>query len=573
MDKNGTAEVAAGEAPEVELARLRRENAALRQRDAELVGYLRLKIDQLLMVIGTLPLRAEELDEDELVAFDPITIIADTFTQILQTQRQTNLQLKAAHDKIDAIFNAVGAGIVVLDRKHHILSFNKRLKELFFPGKRQILGRTCISLMCQTVTPPTGCVFAKVMASGLRERTREWLFEDRFYDVVGMPVKDRRGVVQQVVIVYHEVTERKWAEQELCHALEQAHEAREHTEAIVRSINEGMLVVDASGTLLLANPAAVQMLRVKNRELVGKSLTEVCFRTELAARVALACASDEAGEPFDLSVTFSDSKHPSLFQARLALLHTSSGKVRGAVVTLREVTRERELERMKSEFVSTAAHELRTPLTSILGFSELLLDAEAFSPAERSEFVNLIHHKAEDLSALIDELLDISRIEAGHNIPLMREAVSLETLAHAAVDFFRHSSPPHKFDLQLPPQPVVVFADPRRIAQVFDNLLSNAVKYSPAGGLVTVRLAPEGDHCTVAVSDTGIGMTEEQVKCMFDKFYRADSSNTAVQGTGLGMTIVKQLIDSHGGMVSVQSAPGQGTTVSFTLPLWVGESD
>jgi len=565
--------MAAGEAPEVELARLRRENAALRQRDAELVDYLRHKIDQLLKVIGTLPLRAEELDEAELVAFDPIAIIAGTFTQILQTQRQTNLQLKAARDKIDAIYNAVGAGIVVLDREHRILSCNKRLKELFFAGKRRVTGRTCIELMCRSESPPTGCVFAKVMASGLRERTREWFFEERFYDVVGMPVKDRRGMVQQVVIVYHEVTERKWAEHELCFALEQAHEAREHTEAIVRSINEGMLVVDASGTLLLANPAALQMLRLAQREVIGRRLEEIVPPNGLAEHVAMACARDEAGEPFDLTFSAPDAQGSRLFQARFALLHTSAGVVRGAVVTLREVTRERELERMKSEFVSTAAHELRTPLTSILGFSELLLDPQTFTLAERSEFVNLIHHKAEDLSALIDELLDISRIEAGHDIPLMREAVSLESLATAAVDFFRHSSPPHNFDLRLPTSPLVVFADPRRIAQVFDNLLSNAVKYSPAGGTVTVRLTPEGDYCTVAVSDTGIGMTEEQVKCMFDKFYRADSSNTAVQGTGLGMTIVKQLIDGHGGVVAVQSAPQQGTTVSFTLPLWIGESD
>lgn len=554
-----------------EVVRLRRENAMLRQRDTELVNYLRHKVDQLLAVIGTLPLHSEELDDASLIAFDPIGIVAETFSQILETQRQTSDRLGLARDEISAIFNSVGAGIVVLDRERHILSCNDRLKEQFFSGRRRVIGQDCVSILCRAKSPPPACVFNKVLASAERASSRDWAFGERFFDVVGAPVKDRRGQVQQVVIVYHEVTDRKLAEQELCLALEQAWEAREHTDAIVRAVNEGMLVADCNGILLLANPAAAQMLGRDASALVGKHLRDILPGAALADLMAQACVSGEPGEPFDLTFAEAKASRSRCYQARLALLHTSDGAIRGGIVTLRDVTREREVERMKSNFVSTAAHELRTPLASILGFSELLLDPQAFSAGEVGEFVSLIHGKAEKLSELIDELLDISRIEAGIDMPLQREAVPLGPLAEASVDFFRHSAPQHHFELVLPPLPPVVYADPRRIAQVFDNLLSNAVKYSPGGGTVTVQLQADEKRCTVAIRDQGIGMSDEEVARIFDKFYRVDVTNTAVPGVGLGMTIVKQLIDSHDGEISVASVPGQGTTISFSLPVWIGE--
>lgn len=566
-DKSAETKDATSSALRHEIERLTQENAALRQRDGELVHYLRSKIDQLLAVVGTLPLRAEELDDKELIAFDPIGIISESFVQVLQTLQMTNDRLRLARDEIAAIYNAVGAGIVVLDRDQRILSYNRRQQELFFPHKRKIIGHTCISLLCKDKNPASGCVFAKVMASGESEYTQEWAFNERYFDVVGMPVKDPQGNVLQVVIVYHEVTDRRRGEEKLCRALDQAIEAREDTEAILNSVHEGMLVTDTAGTLLLANPAALRMLHCRAGEILGQTLQQLLPNNELATRWQVAVQLNEAGEAFDCRLSEGTGVRPRLYQARLALLHASDKTVRGGVVTLRDVTLERELEQMKSEFVSTAAHELRTPLTSILGFAELLLDTQAFTSSERGEFVTLIHDKAEKLSELIDELLDISRIEAGREIYLSLQTLPLGPLVETSLDFFRHSFPSHQFRLHLPSLPVFVYADQRRIGQVFDNLLSNAVKYSPEGGTITVRIEPGEEECTIFIRDEGIGMSTEQVSRIFDKFYRADASNTAVQGVGLGMTIVKELIESHGSEIMVQSTPGQGTTISFTLPM------
>lgn len=549
-----------------EVERLRAENAALRQRDSALVHYLRGKIDQLLGVVGTLPLRAEELVDAELIAFDPIGIISDSFVRVLHTLQETNDHLRLARDEIAAIYNAVGAGIVVLDCEQRILSYNQRLKELFFPHKRSIIGHTCVSMLCKDKMPAPGCVFAKVMASGQSERTQEWAFNQHYFDVVGMPVKDRQGKVEQVVIVYHEVTERKQGEKELCRALNQAVEAQQNIAAIVNSVYEGMLVVGPDGTLQLANPAALGILSLTAERVVGQNLQQLFPDSELAERWQQAAQRNKAGEPFDYHLRATEGGRSRCYQVRMALLHAADDTVRGGVLTLRDVTVERELEKMKSEFVSTAAHELRTPLTSILGFAELLQDSKTFSLQERSEFAALIHDRAEKLSELIDELLDISRIEAGQVIPLVRQAVPIAPLVETSLNFFRYSSPRHQFKLLLPASPLIVYADPRRISQVLDNLLSNAVKYSPEGGSITVQLDCATEDCTISVSDEGIGMSSEQIERIFDKFYRVDASATAVQGVGLGMTIVRDLIESHGSEITVKSLPGKGTTISFTLP-------
>lgn len=549
-----------------EVERLRAENAALRQRDSAFNHYLRNKVDQLLGVVGTLPLRAEELVDAELIAFDPIGIISDSFVQVLQTLQETNDHLRLARDEIAAIYNAVGAGIVVLDCEQRILSYNQRLKEIFFSHRRSIIGHTCVSMLCKDKMPAPGCVFAKVMATGQSERTQEWAFNRHYFDVVGMPIKDRQGKVQQVVIVYHEVTERKRVEEQLCRALNQAVEAQQNIAAIVSSVYEGMLVIDPAGTLLLANPAALGMLSLTAEEVVGQNLQQLFPDSELAGRWQQAVQKNNAGEPFDCHLGVTEGGRSRCCQVRMALLHAADGMVRGGVLTLRDVTVERELEKMKSEFVSTAAHELRTPLTSILGFAELLQDSKTFSLQERSEFAALIHDRAEKLSELIDELLDISRIEAGQVISLVRQAVPIAPLVETSLNFFRYSSPRHQFKLRMPASPLIVYADPRRISQVLDNLLSNAVKYSPEGGNITVQLDCATEHCIISVSDEGIGMSSEQIERIFDKFYRVDASTTAVQGVGLGMTIVRDLIESHGSEITVKSAPGQGTTISFTLP-------
>ena len=202
-----------------------------------------------------------------------------------------------------------------------------------------------------------------------------------------------------------------------------------------------------------------------------------------------------------------------------------------------------------------------------MGYAELLLQLGHLPLPEQQEYLEKICEKAEVLAHIIDDLLDLSRIESGRLIALDRVPADLNELLRDVVEQYRQGSPGHTFRLQLLLEPVILAIDREKIHQVMENLLSNAVKYSPAGGTITVRTALVGNCFEIAVADQGIGMTSDQVERIFDKFYRADTSNTAIGGLGLGMTIVRKIVDGHGGEISVTSEKGRGTTVVVALPL------
>jgi signal transduction histidine kinase len=230
-----------------------------------------------------------------------------------------------------------------------------------------------------------------------------------------------------------------------------------------------------------------------------------------------------------------------------------------------------EMSKIKSEFISTAAHELRTPLSAIMGYTEFVRHPDefgGFSRGQINEFLDEIIDRGEALSRLIDDLLDISRIESGKPINLDLQEVCLVSVLLKSAEFFKVHAARHRFVVDIPTasEETLCVIDRYRINQVLENLLSNAVKYSPAGREIFLRCHQQGDAWAISVADQGIGMTPEQVERVFDKFYRADSSNTAVSGLGLGMSIARQIIEDHGGRIAVQSSKGVGTICTFTLP-------
>ena len=261
-------------------------------------------------------------------------------------------------------------------------------------------------------------------------------------------------------------------------------------------------------------------------------------------------------------------------------VHDSLGLRPSYLLAVNDVTRERELDRLKSEFISVVSHELRTPLTSILGYTELL-QAREFPPHERRELVDTVLKQATHLSNLVEDLLNISRIDAGR-ITLHRWVLSLSQLVkelttqlNKALDQSRHRLLLDVSD-RLPP----VYADRDRLRQILGNLLSNAIKYSPDGGEIVLhaevlRTPPPGapplppePALLITVRDPGIGIPLEELPRIFERFYRVDNSNTRkIGGTGLGLAITQALVELHGGRIWVESTPGQGSTFSFTLPL------
>jgi PAS domain S-box-containing protein len=248
-----------------------------------------------------------------------------------------------------------------------------------------------------------------------------------------------------------------------------------------------------------------------------------------------------------------------------------------ALIGLRDISRIKEAEKalieidqMRQEFISTAAHELRTPLSVLLGYSELLSDPEVagqLSSERRQEALAMIREKGLVLAQIIDDLLDINRIQAGMKFGIHFEMVNPNLLLKKAFEEFKLKASKRKIICQLPQaEDLRLTCDGQRIIQVIENLLSNAVKYSPEEGVVKLAGADHPDSYEISVSDDGIGMTPEQSKRIFDKFYRVDSSNTAVGGLGLGMNIVKEIVDAHGGTITIDSSLGKGTCVKVSLP-------
>jgi len=240
----------------------------------------------------------------------------------------------------------------------------------------------------------------------------------------------------------------------------------------------------------------------------------------------------------------------------------------GQDITELERFREKaEVDRMKTDFLSMAAHELRTPLTSIQGFSEIMLSRQNIDTKQRQRYLGLINKQALRLGEIINDLLDISRIEAGKSFTIEKESCIIGESIELVAEPFIVQSKIHKFEIMLPDKSIELNVDKEKMDQVLRNLLSNAVKYSPDGGKIQIKGKLEKDSYHVSVQDEGLGMSPEQVDKIFDKFYRADTGNTAIEGTGLGMNIVKHIIEAHDGEIRVESEPKIGTKVTFILPL------
>ena len=353
---------------------------------------------------------------------------------------------------------------------------------------------------------------------------------------------------------------------ELESALAEARQARERIDAILRSVGDGLLVVNEAGEVIVVNEAARAMFSLGDGPLAGCSVDELLRDSALLPRIRNVLAAKDGEQAFDVEILDTQGAR-RIIGARTSAIHAQNAGRDGILILCQDVTQARMIDRMKSEFISTVAHEFRTPLATVLGFSELLLSRDDFSPEQRQEFLTYIFEKADALSAIVDDLLDLSRIEAGREIELQLEPCEPERLFLPVIRDFRLQHPDAEFEVSLSPAAADLLVDRRKCAQVMENLLSNAVKYASGRRRVRVSGYAEGSFYQLRVRDWGIGMTAEQTARVFEKFYRADSSNIAIAGTGLGMSIVKHIVEAHGGRVWLESAPGEGTTVFFTLPL------
>ncbi len=355
---------------------------------------------------------------------------------------------------------------------------------------------------------------------------------------------------------------------------------KRHMEAVIRHMADGVVVLGPDGRVMSVNPAAERMLGLQEAEVLGWLPVEGVEDTRLQG-LASVCRPVEPQEsvhhPALLDAGSSDARpEVVVFTPKARVLrvlsspiYAESGEFGGEIRVLHDVTREREVEQMKDDFVSTVSHELRTPLFSIKGFVDLILKGKVPDPAVQHEFLSRVLEQANHLSAIVSDLLDTARLESGR-LELTRSSVDLcQVIRHALtnVDALAQSREV-SITFDAPPDLPPAWGDARRLEQVVTNLLSNACRFSHTGGRVQIRCEVDGDHLIVHVADEGIGIPAEAIPHLFDKFYQVDSSLTRrAGGTGLGLHIARRIIEAHGGQVTVKSELGKGSVFSFTVPV------
>jgi len=328
----------------------------------------------------------------------------------------------------------------------------------------------------------------------------------------------------------------------------------------------GRVFVNSAGKVVLMNRAASQLFGANPDDGAGKQYDEVI--SDGAARELLArslASKEEVAAEISLFMP-----HERIFQVQTAPVRGEGGDdVLGMVAIFNDITEIRSVERMKTAFVATVSHELRTPLTSIKGFISTLLDDRDgyFDKNTQVEFYQIIDSECDRLTRLINDLLNVSRIEAGRALEINYQPFNMLQLAKRVLDAQRTYATAHTLVLHAPETMEQVIADPDKIDQVLTNLVSNAIKYSPRGGEVSLAIKELDDSIEVTVQDQGIGIPQDQIDKVFDRFHRVEDSDVRqAGGTGIGLYLVKHLVESHGGMVWVESVLAEGSKFIFTIP-------
>ncbi|HEV2320661.1 MAG TPA: ATP-binding protein [Verrucomicrobiae bacterium] len=339
-------------------------------------------------------------------------------------------------------------------------------------------------------------------------------------------------------------------------------DARAQQQVLFNSMLEGLLLLDRGRKIYLANRAFKNLFGVK-MEMRGKTVMEVLRLHELAELVERA---ETEGQVFDYELKVPELNERWL-QVNAAVISNSAGERDGTILVFHDLTRLKQLERTREEFVANVSHELRTPLSLIKGYVETLLDGARNNPEVSEHFLRIIARNAERLDLLIQDLLTISALESGR-VQLQLQAVPVHALADKVLADLKSRARARDIALKSELPDLFAHADESRLEQVLANLVDNAIKYGRPHGNVVVGGKPlDQAKIQVFVKDDGPGIPAESLDRVFERFYRLDKARSREQGgTGLGLSIVKHIVQNHGGEVWASSEAGKGATFYFTLP-------
>ena len=399
----------------------------------------------------------------------------------------------------------------------------------------------------------------------------EPMLGDRYASYLAVPLFGADENLQGVLAVYAR-RPRAWQEEEIealgalaanasvafskAELYQQVELERERSVAILANVADGIVAVERDERIVLWNAAAERITGVPSEEALGRTVPEVLQR-ELRSETGAAAG--------DRLVPIRRGDQEVWLSLTEAVMRDPLGETAGRIFAFRDISAERVVEQMRSDFVSTVSHELRAPLTSIYGFAATLLREDVkFEEDERRTFLTYIESEAERLTTIVDKLLSVARLDAG-DLQLEIAPVDVRSLVSEVVDSARAEAVNgHEIVVELPEAPLAARTDPDKLRQVLASLVENAVRFSPGGGRVTVGAARRGETIVVSVVDQGIGIPDTEQERIFSKFYRVGDAQTG--GTGVGLFIAQGLVSALGGRITVRSAEGRGSSFVVELP-------
>ncbi len=367
----------------------------------------------------------------------------------------------------------------------------------------------------------------------------------------------RKDEIGQLQRAFNNMTE------QINNRFEELNAERLRLDAILNHLNDSILIVDENGTVERINQAAEVMFNVSQANAQNKSLVEIVRQIQLV-ELWKACVTTGKQQ----TTTVETSPDRTFLQGIASPI--TWGEQQNFMLIFQDLTRIHQLESIRKDFVSNVSHELRTPLSSLKALTETLQDTVIDEPQTSQKFLTRMNQELDNLTQLVNELLELSRLESG-KVPLDRKVVSPSVLLQAVEDRMKLQAERNgiDFSIDFPETIPDIVADPSRIEQVFTNLVHNAIKFTPPGGKITIHSQSAENQVIFIISDTGIGISQEMLPRIFERFYKADRSRAST-GAGLGLSISKHVIESHGGKIWAESEPGIGTNIYFTLPNSLG---
>jgi signal transduction histidine kinase len=347
---------------------------------------------------------------------------------------------------------------------------------------------------------------------------------------------------------------------------------RKENAAILDAAEEALVLISADHRIVMANIHFCDMLGAPRDEILGihvhqiRPLLLTIFGSELVCNLLRWRSGPVPDDKLEIQQVFPNAR---IYQLAIRDAGSPDADGFGRLFAFRDITHDRELDRLKDEFVATVSHELRTPLTSIAGFLDLLTRGSAGElPAQAQSFLGIIQRNVTGLISQVNELLEFSSVEAG-GVSLEFERVSVRSAINEAIAMVSPmlAERGQRLAIDLPDALPQIRADRGRLVQVLMNLLSNANRYTPAGGIVSVSARQDAHVVRFDVVDTGIGINAEDCELIFTRFYRVKGNSNPEMGSGLGLPIARSLVERMGGQIGVQSVPGKGSTFSFTIPI------